>query len=90
LGHARALAGQHHEARRIVSDLQRLATNRYVSSYNIAAVYAGLGESDAALDQLEQAADTSDVWLVWLKCDPRFDLLRASPRFAALLRRVNL
>ncbi|MDQ1559826.1 MAG: hypothetical protein QOD32_2886 [Pyrinomonadaceae bacterium] len=90
LGHARALAGQHHEARRIVSDLQRLATNRYVSSYNIAAVYAGLGEPDAALDQLEQAAVNSDVWLVWLKCDPRFDLLRADPRFATLLRRVNL
>jgi DNA-binding winged helix-turn-helix (wHTH) protein/tetratricopeptide (TPR) repeat protein len=89
LGHARALAGQHHEARRILSDLERLAANRYVSAYNVAAVHAGLGEREAALDHLEQAAADSDVWLVWLKCDPRFDRLRDDARCAALLRRVN-
>jgi len=90
LGHARALAGQLHEARRIVCDLQRFATSRYVSAYNIAVVYAGLGEQSTALDYLEQAVGNSDVWLVWLKLNPRFDGLREDPRFDALLRRVNL
>ncbi|HEX8129100.1 MAG TPA: winged helix-turn-helix domain-containing protein [Pyrinomonadaceae bacterium] len=90
LGHARALAGQHHEARRIVSDLRRLAANRYVSSYNIALVYAGLGEHSAALDYLEEAVGNSDVWLVWLKFNPRLDILCDDPRFIALTRRVNL
>lgn len=90
LGHARALAGQHHEARRIVSDLQRLATSRYVSSYNIAIIYAGLGERSVALDYLERAVGNSDVWLVWLKYDPRLDCLRDEPRFDALAQRVNL
>lgn len=90
LGHARALAGQHHEARRIVSDLQRLATSRYVSSYNIAIIYAGLGERSTALDYLEQAVVNSDVWLVWLKSNPRLDILRDETRFKALMRRINL
>ncbi len=89
-GHARALAGQRHEARRIASDLQRLAGGRYVSNYNIALIYVGLQDWDEALTFLEQAVGQRDVWLVWLKVNPRFDELRKEPRFVELLRIVDL
>ncbi|HVF48501.1 MAG TPA: tetratricopeptide repeat protein, partial [Pyrinomonadaceae bacterium] len=73
LGHAYALAGQTAEAGRILEHLLRLSRERYVSAYNIAVVYTGLKQPDAALELLEQAYDNRDVWLVWLKVNPRFD-----------------
>lgn len=90
LGHALALAGKWDEARRILIDLKELGKTRYVSAYNIAVVHAGLGEKDAALDWLVKAYHNRDVWLVWLKVNPRFDSLRAEPRFADLMRRIGL
>ncbi|MGB7926182.1 MAG: tetratricopeptide repeat protein [Pyrinomonadaceae bacterium] len=90
LGHALALSGQSDEARRILIDLKELARQRYVSAYNIAIVHAGLGEKEAALDWLVKAYHNRDVWLVWLKVNPRFDTLRAEPRFADLMRRIGL
>jgi TolB-like protein len=90
LGHALALSGQRDEARRILIELKELARQRYVSAYNIAIIHAGLGEKEAALDWLVKAYHNKDVWLVWLKVNPRFDTLRDEPRFADLMRRVGL
>jgi TolB-like protein/Flp pilus assembly protein TadD len=90
LGHALALSGKWDEARRILIDLKELSRQRYISAYNIAIIHAGLGEKDAALDWLVKAYHNRDVWLVWLKVNPRFDTLRAEPRFTDLLRRIGL
>jgi TolB-like protein/Tfp pilus assembly protein PilF len=90
LGHALALSGQRDEARKILIDLKELARQRYVSAYNIAVIHTGLREKEAALDWLVKAYHNRDVWLVWLKVNPRFDTLRAEPRFTDLMRRVGL
>ncbi|MDQ5837736.1 MAG: hypothetical protein M3379_13245, partial [Acidobacteriota bacterium] len=45
---------------------------------------------DAALEWLERAYAERDVWLVWLKVDPRLDPLRSDARFRNLLWRVFL
>jgi DNA-binding winged helix-turn-helix (wHTH) protein/Flp pilus assembly protein TadD len=90
LGHVYAVAGKKDEARRILIDLKQLARQSYVSAYNIAIVHAGLSEKEAALDWLVKAYHNRDVWLVWLKVNPRFDQLRAESRFTDLMRRVGL
>jgi DNA-binding winged helix-turn-helix (wHTH) protein/tetratricopeptide (TPR) repeat protein len=90
LGHVYAVAGKKDEARRILIDLKQLARQSYVSAYNIAIVHAGLGEKEAALDWLVKAYHNRDVWLVWLKVNPRFDQLRSESRFTDLMRRVGL
>jgi TolB-like protein/Tfp pilus assembly protein PilF len=90
LGHAYAVSGKRDEARRILSDLKQLAKRRYVSAYNIAIMHTGLGEKEAALDWLTKAYHNRDVWLVWLKVNPRFDRLRAETRLTDLMRRVGL
>jgi TolB-like protein/Tfp pilus assembly protein PilF len=90
LGHAYALAARTREAQQILDQLLQLSKERYVSPYNIAVIYTGLKQSGPALDMLEQACDYRDVWLVWLKVNPRFDSLRAEPRFNEVMRRVGL
>ena len=58
-------------------------------AYAIATLYAETGENEKALELLERAYARHDSELLQLKVDPRLDNLRSSPRFEALLRRMN-
>jgi len=89
LGHAYALSGKPDEARKILRELAARAKQRYVPSYQVALVYAGLGDKGKAFDSLDKAFDERSTLLTYLKMDPRFDSLRAEPRFQAMLRRLN-
>jgi DNA-binding winged helix-turn-helix (wHTH) protein/Tfp pilus assembly protein PilF len=89
LGHAYAAAGQRAEAQQVLAELQTLAQRKYVSPYDVATIYAALGEKEQAFDWLEKAYADRCGWLAWwLKVDPKFDSLRADERFTALLRRI--
>ena len=89
LGHAYATAGQRAEAQQVLAELQTLAQHKYVSPYDVATIYAALGEKEQAFAYLEKAYADRCGWLAWwLKVDPKFDNLHADERFAALLRRV--
>jgi len=90
LGHACAISGKSAEAQKILQELLELAKSKYVSSYDIALVYAGLGENDQALTWLEKAFAEHNGWLVFLKVEPRLEPLRAEARFSALLKKVGL
>jgi hypothetical protein len=61
-----------------------------VSPYQLALVYAGLGEKERAFESLEKAKVERSTLLTYLKMDPRFDSLRPDPRFQDLLRRMGL
>ena len=87
LGHAYALAGRRAEAQKVLTELERTSRRRYVSPYDVATVYAGLGEKDEALLWLEKACDDRTGWLAfWVKVDPKFASLRSMPRFQNVLR----
>ena len=90
LGHAYAVAGRRTEAQAILDQLLALGRRQYVPSYSVAAIYTALGRSDEAFTWLARAIEEHDSWLDYLGLDPRLDPLRSDPRFAALLRRVNL
>ncbi len=90
LGHAYAAAGQRAEAQTVLAELQTLAQRKYVSPYDVATIYAGLGDKEQAFAYLEKAYADRCGWLAWwLKVDPKFDSLRPDERFTALLRRVT-
>ncbi|HKA21488.1 MAG TPA: protein kinase [Blastocatellia bacterium] len=90
LAHGYAIAGRNAEARRSLRQLEELARERYVSSYDLAVILTGLGEKDQALVRLTEAYERRDGWLAfWLKVDPRLDPLRSEPRFRDFLRRVG-
>lgn len=90
LGHAYAASGQKVEAQRVLSELGDLQGRRYVSSYTVAAIYAGLGDKDQAFKWLEKAYEERDVWLMNLKVDPVFARIRSDKRFPDLLARAGL
>jgi serine/threonine-protein kinase len=90
LGHVYGLQGRTAEARKVLAHLDEIARERYVTSYGVALVYAGMGDKEQAFSKLEQAFDERSHWLVWLNLDPRWDSLRADPRFDELKRRLGL
>ncbi|MGO8757469.1 MAG: TPR end-of-group domain-containing protein [Terracidiphilus sp.] len=90
LGNAYARAGQVAAAKRCISELQQRVKKYGVGRYEIALVYAGIGDKDSAFAWLEDAYRAHDVGLVYLKVDPCLDPLRSDPRFDDLLRRVGL
>ena len=90
LGHTYAVSGRMKEALKIIAELQALARQRYVSPYEIATVFAGLGEQDRAFDWLDCACRERAGRLFFLRVDPYWDGLRLDPRFAALLQCIGL
>ncbi|MEP7339360.1 MAG: tetratricopeptide repeat protein [Acidobacteriota bacterium] len=92
LGPVYAIAGQRDEAQKLLAQLQEEAKHKHVSPYDIAKIYAGLGEKDQAFIWLEKAIAERDGNLTdpGLNVDVVFDTLRSDPRFQDLLRRVGL
>jgi len=90
LAHVHAVSGDTTGALGLLRELEELARRRYVSSYWLAMVHAGLGDSARAIDRLDKAHRERDVWLTWLKVEPRFDKLRQQPRVQQLLRNIGL
>jgi len=90
LAHAYAITGKRAEALQILGHLKELSAHSYVAPYNVAVIYAGLGEKDQAFAWLERAYKERSYYMAaYLTTDARLDSLRADPRFADLRRRVG-
>lgn len=57
--------------------------------YQIATIYAGLGDRDRAFEWLEKAFQERSPGLKFLKTEPMLDNLRADKRFDDLIHRVE-
>ncbi|MCF7763608.1 MAG: protein kinase [Verrucomicrobia bacterium] len=94
LGYACAVAGKREEAQSVLRKLDNLPKEAYVPPGSIAMIYAALGEKDMAFEWLEKACEDRSILSVgmfaYVKLHPAFDPLRSDPRFADLLRRMNL
>jgi TolB-like protein len=90
LGHAYAASGRRGEALKILDELKEMSKQKYVSPYDLAVLYTGLGEKDRAIEQLNKAYEVRAGWVISLKVEPLFDPLRSDPRFADLVRRMRL
>ena len=88
LAHTYALRGEREAARAILSELEEYAGRAYVPPHDIALIYSALGERDKAFEWLKLAYQERFSLLVLLELDPRFDNLRADPRFRNLLGRI--
>jgi len=90
LGEAYGLVGRVQQARDVLRQLQELSRQRYVSPYHMAYVYTGLGEQEQAIDLLERAYEARAGGVYGIKGSFLFTPLRSHPRFAALLKKMNL
>ena len=63
---------------------------RRASAYQIARVFAALGDRDEALQWLEKAYEERAFHVFFLGVDPSFDDLRSEERFHDLMRRIGL
>ena len=77
------------KAESAVHELLQWQKERYVPPYNIALIFVGLNDFDAALRWLEQAFADRDVRMTFLR-DHKWRPLRSRPEFCALMERVGL
>ena len=87
-----AMAGQVDEARSRISHLERERTNRYSCGLRFvsAAVYATIGQSEQALDLLEECYEERLPALAFVAGQPEFENLYSHPRFTDLVHRIGL
>jgi tetratricopeptide (TPR) repeat protein len=90
LGWLYAVSGWRLDALRIAEEFKGLPSHVYVDFYEIASIYAGLGEKDEAFRLLEKAYAERSGSMPWLAVDPWWYGMRSDPRFADLVRRIGL
>jgi TolB-like protein/DNA-binding winged helix-turn-helix (wHTH) protein/Flp pilus assembly protein TadD len=88
LGYAYGVSGNQNEARKVLAGLQR--TRHYVSAFDMAVVFAGIGDRDSTFQWLEKAYAERESQMAFIKITRRLDPVRSDPRFSDLLRKMGL
>lgn len=85
-----ALSGKKEQASQILGTLETLMRERYVSPFDFACVRFALGQRDLGFKWLQRALRDRAFEMNALTFDPRFDAVRADPRFKTILKQVGL
>ncbi|GAB3381131.1 winged helix-turn-helix domain-containing protein [Lysobacter fragariae] len=87
---AHVAAGDRARAEAILGELDARARTEYIPATSLAAVHTALGQTGAALDQLERAQQAHDIRMAFLGVDARWNSLRREPRFRAIAAHMGL
>jgi len=90
LGWVYAVSGRRADALKIAKETMDLSSHAYVDFYQIAGIYAGLGDKDEAFRLLEKGYQEHSATMPYLAVDPFFYGMRSDQRYADLLRRIGL
>jgi TolB-like protein/lipoprotein NlpI len=90
LAHAKAVTGDLTGALDRLAHWRKLERTRYLSSYHFALAQAGLGDMNEAFAALETAMVEGDPALTYMAVEPRFEPLRADPRYMRLIDLLGL
>lgn len=90
LGYLLGRMGRRDEAQSVLRRLMELNSRVRNCAFQIAVVYAGLGEKDCALDWLERAYQTRQMHVPFMTVEYRFSPLRNHERFRAIVRQLGL
>lgn len=88
LAHVLAVMGKASEAREMLAGIEQAESGEAPNAFDVACVYAALGDRDKAFQWLEQAYRDRSIFL--LKIHPMLDPLRGDPRYDQLLARSGL
>jgi tetratricopeptide (TPR) repeat protein len=89
VGYINAVAGDKAKAADIARQLEILYDHQKAIAFNVAVVYAGLGDNDKAIQWLRTAYDDHSGDLPFMRM-PMFESLRSDPRYNDLLRQIKL
>jgi Tfp pilus assembly protein PilF len=91
LAYGYAVSGKPAKARQLLATLEKKAKESYVSPYDFAVVYTGLGDKDLATQHLEKAFQERYISMHYLNVDRHwlFRSLSSDPRFQSIQRRMN-
>jgi len=80
LGHSFVVSGQKKQGLEVLSQLLERAKKGYISAYDLAVIYAGLGDRDQMFKWLDRASMNRAPYLVYIGWDPRFNSLHSDSR----------
>jgi tetratricopeptide (TPR) repeat protein len=89
-GYALAKGGRRADGEAALERIRSLERETRVRPVHIALTLHGLGRDEEALHELSLAIEGRDPAVTFLGVDPKWDGLRTSPSFQALVSRVNL
>lgn len=87
-GYVHAVSGDRAKAEGKIQEMLGRKKERYVPPYNLALVFAGLGETETGLHWLGEAFEERDVHMTFLR-DHKWDGMRSNAQFQKLLSRVG-
>ncbi len=84
------LAGRRAEALKILTEMKQASPKRYISPFQLAVVYSGLGRMDEAFRLLDRALEQRTPWLVYsTPYDPESVALRRDIRWKLFIDRLR-
>ena len=87
-GYVHAVAGDRGKAEGYIQQMMERKKERYVPPYNVALIFAGLGEHETALQWLGTALEERDVHMPFL-LDYKWDAMRGDARFREIAARAG-
>ena len=90
ISYLQAIRGRERGATAIVDGLVPPTGHGHSWPYEVATVYAALGQAEAAFEWLERAREDGVPQVAWIQFDPKFAMLRGDPRFGRFLRTMGL
>ena len=87
---ALALSGRRAAALVELDRVLTLSKERYVAAYDIALIYAALGDTQQTFLWLDRAVEDRSALTALLAQDPMLDAIHADRRFAALVKKVGV
>jgi DNA-binding winged helix-turn-helix (wHTH) protein/Flp pilus assembly protein TadD len=82
--------GNEAAVRETLHTLLRMKSEKYISSTNIASVYAASDNEEKAVEWLETALTERDPNLTWIRFDREFHFLSQNQRFQTILQEIGL
>jgi TolB-like protein/tRNA A-37 threonylcarbamoyl transferase component Bud32 len=76
---------------KIIHGLETQQPRAWMADCSLSLAYLSIGDTSQSLTALERSTDRHEICLNWVRAsNPIYDVLRSSPRWAAVLRRVGL
>jgi TolB-like protein len=90
LAYIYAMTGKREDALKLIEKLKKIPEDARIKGQLVAFAYVGLGDLDAAFEWWKYAASMKETFIGWIRSYPLLEHVRSDPRYAELLKSVNL